>query len=206
MIIPCDRRNYGGTRQEIRYIVLHYTAGKGDTAQDNGLYFSRNAVGASAHWFVDDADRVLSVPEDQVAWHCGGCYIHPDCRNSNSIAVELCSRWDGDYYFSPETLANAVGLVRELMKKYHIPMKNILRHYDVTGKKCPAPLVEAGPWNDFLEALMRYETLEQVPLWAQATVGKLMETQVLQGDGQSLDLSHDMVRMLVMLDRAGVFG
>lgn len=56
------------------------------------------------------------------------------------------------------------------------------------------------------EAEMRYATVESCPEWARPTVKKLAEKSLLIGDGQSLDLSHDMVRLLVIFDRAGVFG
>ena len=207
-VIACHPANYGGKRKEIKYLVVHYTAGDGDTAQNNGDYFARESVGVSAHWFVDETEAVLSVPEDHIAWHCGSeSYRHEDCRNRNSIAVELCSRKNdaGEYEIPLRTLENGAELVRNLMKQYGIPMENVLRHYDVTGKKCPAPLVEAGAWNNFLEGLMRYDAIETVPVWGQDTVKKLMKLGHLQGDGQSLDLSYDMLRMMVILDRAGLF-
>lgn len=210
LTIVCNPANYGGLRQQkVKYIVVHYTAGDGDTAEDNGRYFAENRVGASAHWFVDEKSLLLSVPESHVAWHCGGStYLHPECRNENSIGVELCSKkdCDGNYVFDQKTLEHAAVLIRELMKKYDVEIGNVLRHYDVTGKKCPAPMTEAGPWEEFLSMIIRYQSVEEVPQWAQETVQKLMERQILRGDGQSLDLSRDMVRILVLLDRAGTFG
>ena len=139
LAIACNTSNYGGLRtQKIKYIVVHYTAGDGDTARDNGLYFQRNGnLGASAHWFVDEKNAVLSVPEESVAWHCGGsAYAHPECRNGNSIGVEICSDKDADglYYFTDDTLETAAELIRELMKKYGVPIERVIRHYDVTGK------------------------------------------------------------------------
>ena len=53
---------------------------------------------------------------------------------------------------------------------------------------------------------VRYQTLDQLPDWAKASIEKLLNEDILQGDGQGLNLSEDMVRMLVILDRAGVFG
>ena len=60
-------------------------------------------------------------------------------------------------------------------------------------------------WSEKEEKEMRYETVESCPDWARATIRKLVERGVLVGDGQSLDLSRDMVRLLVILDRAGAF-
>ena len=53
---------------------------------------------------------------------------------------------------------------------------------------------------------MRYNTVAECPDWARETVQKLIDKGYLGGDGQSLDLSHDMVRVLVIQDRAGGFG
>ena len=207
--VRCRKENYGGKRTApVTYLVMHYTAGNGDTAEENGQYFQNNAVGASAHWFVDDTTWLLSVPEDHVAWHCGAAtYRHPACRNGNSIGIELCSRKreDGSYYFSDETLENGAVLVRELMHTYRIPADRVIRHYDVTGKNCPAPLVDAGQWRRFQDMIKRYQSPDELPQWAKETIGKLIERKILQGDGDGLDLSHEMVRILVMLDRAGVF-
>ena len=49
----------------------------------------------------------------------------------------------------------------------------------------------------------RYQTLAQIPTWAQLTIEKLLARDVFADDNQ-LDLSLDMVRMFVLLDRYGV--
>ena len=142
--IPCREDNHGSRRTEpVSYLVVHYTAGNGDTARDNGRYFARCAVGASAHYFVDSKQVVASVAEENVAWHCGAAsYRHPHCRNGNSIGVELCSVLrDGQYAFEAETVENALVLLAEVMRRYELPVERVLRHYDVTGKVCPAPFV-----------------------------------------------------------------
>ena len=41
------------------------------------------------------------------------------------------------------------------MKKYSIPVENVIRHYDVTGKRCPEPYVrEAKEWEAFKNMLV----------------------------------------------------
>ena len=39
---------------DIRYLVIHFTANDGDSAENNADYFAREAPGASAHFFVDE--------------------------------------------------------------------------------------------------------------------------------------------------------
>lgn len=52
---------------------------------------------------------------------------------------------------------------------------------------------------------VRYNTVSECPSWARETVQKLVNRGYLNGTGEGLDLSADMVRLLVILDRAGAF-
>lgn len=134
--------NYGGTRStsKIKYLVIHYTGNDGDSDESNSNYFKNTLVKTSAHYFVDDNSITQSVPDNYIAWHCGALvYKHPSCRNANSIGIELCDNTkDGTVYPSQKTISNALDLVEYLMKKYNIHKSNVIRHYDVTGKSCPA--------------------------------------------------------------------
>ena len=159
--------NYGGSRNasQIRYLVYHYTGNDGDKAANNAAYFQNNIVKASAHYFVDDTAVYLSVPELKIAWSVGGNkYDNADktgggtmygiITNTNSISIEMCDTIrNGVYQASEATLANAVALGRALMKKYGIPIENVYRHFDVTGKHCPSYLVNAQKWAEFKERL-----------------------------------------------------
>ena len=211
--IRCSAINHGGRRGvAVQYIVVHYTGTPGDTAENEGLYFSRNDTQkTSAHYFVDEKEVVRSVPDEYVAYHCGGAYYYHDkCRNSNSIGVEICTKRsvDGTYYFHPDAVARAQELIRELMNKYSIPQENVVRHYDVTHKLCPMPFVGEGQqlWEEFKGGIVMYKTLASVPEWAKPTVEKLLKHGYLKGDlNGDLNLTGDMTRVLVILDRAGVF-
>jgi len=157
--LEADSSNYRvGRNEEIKYLVVHYTANDGDTALNNAKYFSGAYRGASAHYFVDDEEVWQSVKDENTAWHCGGKkYYHQECRNDNSIGIELCSYKDNSgYHISGETQRLAVELLAELMKKYGISPKNVLRHYDVTHKACPAPFLEECVWKNFKERLAAF--------------------------------------------------
>lgn len=161
MIVNFKQANIGnfkwGRSEAVKYIVVHYTANDGDTAKNNADYYARESIKASAHYFVDENEIWQSVKENDTAYHCGAnIYKHKECRNSNSIGIELCSRQykDGSYYFKEETLNKAQKFVKQLMKKYNIPPENIVRHFDVTGKICPAPMVnDEKLWENFKSKL-----------------------------------------------------
>ena len=55
------------------------------------------------------------------------------------------------------------------------------------------------------EEMVRYQKLEEVPSWARPTVEKLIAKKVIAGGSSGLDLSDDMLRVLVWNDRAGLY-
>lgn len=158
---PCHPDNYRkGRKQAVRYLVVHYVGAKGDAANNAKYYGSTSGINASAHYFVGHGPSPeiwASVAENNTAWHVGAQrYVHPDCRNENAIGVELCCHQDtaGAWYFDPETVDVAVELCRNIVGRYDIPRNRVLRHYDVTGKICPAPFVhDANAWEDFKDRL-----------------------------------------------------
>lgn len=207
--------NYSkGRHTTIKYLVLHYTANNGDTALGNCKYFSGANRNASAHYFVDEKGVYRSVRDMNVAWHCGSMngYKHKYCRNTNSIGIEMCSRIDsnGRFYIERETIANAIELTKFLMEKYDIPVDNVIRHYDVTGKMCPKPFVEDEKlWLDFKDRLeeeevKRYNTIDEIPEWGKEVV-KLMIDKGAFADVRNLNLSEDMIRMFVFNSRMGMY-
>ena len=143
------RGNYSpGRTQPIEYIVVHYTANKGDTAQNNLDYFARTKTGTSAHYFVDENEVCQSVQDTDVAWHCGSKNpVHPYCRNANSIGIEMCNSVGG----VPEAVrARTAAFVRQKMAEYGIDVDHVLTHYLVTWKRCPAPWVDnPSEWETF---------------------------------------------------------
>lgn len=141
--------SYGKERtlNSIKYIVIHYTGNKGDTAEGNAKYFATsNTRQAGAHFFVDKKGVIYkSINMNRVAWAVGGIYsksggagvYYGKCTNANSVSIELCD------------CINDVGweqmlAVRELVQyiQKNCPnAKTIIRHWDTNGKNCPAPMV-----------------------------------------------------------------
>lgn len=190
------RNNYGSTRpvSAIKYLVVHYTGNDGDTDEANANYFN-SYRGVSAHYFVDDDSITQSVPDEHEAWAVGGTKypscsqtgggkFYGKCTNRNSISVELCdTKRDGKYGFTEKTMANTAELCRLLMKKYNIPAENIIRHFDVTGKNCPAPFVnDEKAWKTFKEKIKGDDevvTKEKIEIF-----GKEVECELIRKDGK----------------------
>lgn len=132
------------SRTKPKYLVIHYVGATGG-ALANCKYYASKKLGASAHYFVGHAGEIWqSVLDKDIAWHCGAkSYKHAEARNSNSIGIEMCCR-SNPWRFEDETINATVELVKYLMAKYNISIDRVIRHYDVTGKNCPAPFVNDG--------------------------------------------------------------
>lgn len=218
---------HGGKRSlaAIQAIVFHYTAnvGKMATAKGNARYFESGSEGrkASAHYVVDEGKTAFEcVPLDTVAWSVGDGNKGPYGKlvnNYNSVSIEMVSHTDGDkrYYIPEETQRQAAELYAQLKKQ--LPnVKYAIRHYDVSLKQCPAPMIDEAAWAKFKDLLeeaeeVRYEKLKDVTNQTyRQTLDKLVGKGLLKGKGGegedlTLDLAEDNVRMLVILDRTGVF-
>lgn len=151
---PCNFTNFSNKdSRNVEYVVFHYTGNSKDSAWANVNYFMGANRDASAHYFVDDENIYQSVDVNDVAWHCGAyTYYHASCRNSNSIGIEMCCT-AGNYKVGPAALENAAQLGAALCKYLGITDvdKYIVRHYDVSHKKCPAQMAGASnaEWDAF---------------------------------------------------------
>lgn len=226
--IPCHPQNRGGTRTsgEIRYLVYHYTGNDGDAGANNARYYRDRVVRASAHYFVDDDTVTRSVGDLEVAWAVGGkrwsdCpktgggRLYGTVTNRNSLSIELCdTRRDGSLMATEATLALGAELGRALMEKYHIPIERVVRHFDVTGKHCPAYFMEKGIWENFKKRLTRkegeeemklYQNVTQMPNWARPSAEKAIRNGYIGTDKNgTIGVWESNLQTLVWMDRAGL--
>ena len=227
-VIPANSGNYGAGRAagQIKYLVYHYTANDGDTAVGNGNYFKNNVVQASAHYFVDDNNIVQSVDPLKVAWAVGGTKWS-DCAttgggtmyglitNTNSISIEMCDTVkDGTIMATEKTLSLAAELGKAIMKEYDSPVSNVYRHFDVTGKHCPAYFMDNDKWEAFKERLTNkedeqmkiYNWFEDMPDWARESAEKAYRKGIIKADETTKAVSVYEVNLqpLVWLDRLGL--
>lgn len=136
----------GKPLEKVKGIVVHWTANeaKGANAKRNRDYFESLKTGdkgyASAHYIVDDEEIILCIPEDEMAYHVGAKSYRTNrfgsYPNATTIGIEMCVNADGDF---KKTYEKTVELVAHLVKKYKLNVDtDVVRHYDVTGKNCPA--------------------------------------------------------------------
>ena len=136
------------------YIVIHYTANPGSTAEQNRNYFENlkdtGETYASAQFVIGlEGEIIQCVPCDEMAY-CS------NSLNDRCISIEMCHP-DDTGNFNDATYNNCVYLVAQLMNYYHLDMDHLIRHYDVTGKNCPKYFVEhEDRWEVFKDFVKQY--------------------------------------------------
>lgn len=140
--------------EEIKGIVVHYTANPGTTAVQNRNYFESlkdtHDTKASSHFVIGiEGEIVQCIPSSEIS------YASND-RNSDTLSIECCHK-DETGQFTQETYDSLVELTAWLCGKFNIPVESVIRHYDVTGKECPLYYVEhEDAWKRFKKDVQNY--------------------------------------------------
>lgn len=145
--------HYGNRNgKKIEWIICHYPVMPGCDAKRCLKYYQDTNEKKSAHYAISVNQTVSIVPCKLAAWHCciKDIKTYCDANNWNSIGIDLMDNKiskktlsvnDKDWYIPEATLERAAYLISYLMKQYNIPIDHVIRHYDVTHKCCPRPLV-----------------------------------------------------------------
>ena len=119
--------------------------------------------------------------------------------------------WDdngnGDNAGSPDHIGIVVRVTSGLIRVIEGNLYSSVWHRDikVDGMKIRGYCVpDFVGFADRKEEKTRFQNMETIPPYARETIGKLVNGGILKGDEQgNLNLSEDMIRVLVILDRAG---
>ena len=136
------------SKKKIIFIILHYTGMKTESAAIKRLRDHKSKV--SSHYFIKNNGEVINlVPDAYEAWHAGKSrWNNHISLNKNSIGIEIHNPGHDHYYknFSPKQLKSLRLLLKKLIKKYKINLKNVLGHSDIAPdrKKDPG---EKFPWK-----------------------------------------------------------
>ena len=130
-------------------MVIHYVGNPGTTAEANRNYFESLSSGdggvyASSHFIVGLEGEVLQcIPLTEIAYASNS-------RNDDTVSIEVCHP-DETGEFSPVTYDRVVELTAWLCETFRLdPETDVIRHYDVTEKRCPLYYVEhPEAWDAF---------------------------------------------------------
>lgn len=143
----------GTKMNRVNEIIIHYVANPGTTAKQNWNYFNNlkdqkgdKATSASSHFIIGlDGEILQGIPLDEIA------YSTSKEKNLDSVSIENCHPGE-DGKFTDDTYASLVKLTSWLCWELDLTEKDVIRHYDATGKDCPRYYVaHEDEWNAFLK-------------------------------------------------------
>lgn len=144
----------GTKRGKIKGVVIHYVANPGSTAKQNRDYFEQlkdtKERSASSHYIIGlDGEIIQCIPLKEVAYAA-------TVRNRDTISIEVCHN-DETGKFNQKSYDSVIRLTAWICEKYNIKTKNVIRHYDVSGKNCPKYYVEhEDAWSDLKKDIREY--------------------------------------------------
>ena len=216
---------------EIDRITIHHTVGQ-CTAEALGYWFQLAEI-HSANYGVDRDGRILcAVDEDRISI-CSSSYandmravtievssddtfpyaVRPAAMDSLiRLVVDICRRngktkvvWIPDKYKAlsyDQTSDEMLLTVHRWFTSTLCPGEYLMQRMEWISTVC-TDLITV---EENCEMEKRFQTVADCPEWARPTVRKLMESGSLRGNELGLDLTHDMLRLLVINDREGLYG
>lgn len=124
---------------KVTKIAVHYVGNPGSSAIANRNYFENlkdtHATYVSSHFIIGlDGEVIQCIPLNEWSY----C---TNQANAYSISIECCHP-DSTGKFNTKTEQSLVELCAYLCEKFALTADDIIRHYDVTGKRCPLWYVE----------------------------------------------------------------
>ncbi|GLC81796.1 peptidoglycan recognition protein family protein [Lacrimispora brassicae] len=142
----------GTEMKRVDEIVIHYVANPGTTAKQNMNYFNSlkdqtgiKKISASSHFIIGLEGEILQgIPIYEMA------YSTSKEKNVDTVSIECC-HLDETGRFNEATYDSLVKLTAWLCKNLGLTEKDVIRHYDATGKDCPRYFVaHEDEWKKFL--------------------------------------------------------
>ena len=132
--------------KKVTKIAVHWVGNAGSSAKGNRNYFESlkdKHIYASSHYIIGlEGEIIQCIPESEISYATNQA-------NSYSISIENCHP-DNTGKFNDKTLHSLIDLCVDICKRYNLdPLKDIIRHYDISGKCCPKYWVEHP--DDFLK-------------------------------------------------------
>ena len=157
-----------------------------------------------------------SCPQMVALYKALGCWVENDAyvpKPGDIIMYDWQDSGSGDNQGTPDHVGIVVSSSERGMKIIEGNLNNSVGYRSIPVNSryirgyCVPDYAKICDDADEKGGTAMYQEIENIPDWASGTVKKLVDRGLLLGDGEgNLNLTGDMVRILVILDRAGVFG
>ena len=135
-------------KKNIKFVILHYTGMKKESQVSKRFWDEKSKV--STHYFIKKNGQVVNfVPELYEAWHAGKSkWKKEKSLNKYSIGIEIQNPGHNYKYvnFTLKQIITIKKLLKKIIKKYKIELRNILGHSDIAPERKKDP-GEKFPWK-----------------------------------------------------------
>ena len=213
-------------------VVIHHTGSPDMDAsaeQIHGWHKSNGWAGIGYHYVIrKDGTIERGRPEWAIGSHAYG-------ENSHTIGIHLSGDFEQAKPTGEQIEKLAMLLADICSRYgIAINRGNIVGHGELMATSCPGDNLQALLDNGIItgkaawyynrehgvsseapvepdgglqggRGMERFNTVDSLPEWARPTVEKMIGKGLLHGNGESFDLSLDMLRVFVINDRAGLY-
>lgn len=147
-IIKVDGESRRGVYLEsVQDIVIHYVGNPGSTAQQNRDYYANPSSDVSSHFVIGLKGEIIQcIPLHEKS-------SASNHRNKDTISIEVCHP-DESGKFTDASYQSLVKLTAWLCAVCDLDSKDVIRHYDITGKQCPLYFVtNEDKWQQFKQEI-----------------------------------------------------
>lgn len=180
-------------------IVLHHAAGDGSPETIHAAHLANGWAGIGYHYYVR---KDGTVHRGRPEWAAGA---HVENQNGHLLGICFEGNFEREEMGAAQLAAGRL-LLADVRRRYPVPVTG---HRQWGATACPgrnfpfaALAAEEKVEEREKETMKVYRTIEELPFGGE-TVKRLVEAGALQGDGDGLNISYDMLRILVVLDRLG---
>jgi len=210
-------------------IVIHHTGSPDMDAsaeQIHGWHLNNGWSGIGYHYVIrKNGDIERGRPEWAIGSHAYG-------ENSHTIGIHLSGDFE-QAYPTEDQVDSCAKLIADICDRYGISIDrdHIVGHGELMATSCPGANLQTLLFDNTIigKAIFyfnknngisnvepeeskqsgrgseRFNTLDSLPDWAKPTIEKMISKGLLNGNGASLDLSLDMIRVFVINDRANLY-
>ncbi len=215
-------------------VVIHHTGGNDIDAsaeEIHGWHLNNGWAGIGYHYVIrKDGTIERGRPEWAIGSHAYGENSHTigihlsgdfeqaeptdeQLDRCGALVADICARYgipiDRDHVVGHgELMATSCPGVnlQALLDDDTITGKAVFYYNQAHGIEDEAATpAEQDGGNQGGRGAERFNTIDALPDWAKPTIQKMLNKGLLNGNGESLDLSLDMLRIFVVNDRAGLY-
>lgn len=221
-----------GRNHKIDTITIHCVAGDA-TVEGIGATFAPTSRKASSNYGIDSKGRIgVYVEEENRSW-CTSSSSNDN--RAITIEVSNYAGADKGWPITTAAYNSLINLLVDVCQRYNISKlmwrgdksligqvdkQNMTAHRWFANTDCPGSYIYSREGQiaadvnarlnktteeDDEDMVVRYKKLEEIPEYGKETIKKLMDKGIIKGNEDGLDLTEDMIRILVYNDRAGLY-